>query len=111
MMGLFIVFLLVFPDKQKRRSIYLFRRGLFRAGIKINAATHTYREQASGYCDVEERGIQPIFLNRCKWNSTFKRHIKIKKKKEKELLLPQVLRGSACLRRKCLFMFREAPGC
>ena len=46
---LFIVFLLVFPDKQKRRSIYLFIRGLFRAGIKTNAATHTYREQGSGY--------------------------------------------------------------
>ena len=41
--------------------------------------------------EAEERGIQPVFFNKCKWNLTFKKHIEIKKKNE--LLLPQVLRG------------------
>ena len=73
--------------------------------------THTENKLVvTGGGEVEERGIQPIFLNKCKWNLTFKRHIKIKKKK-KELLLPQVLRGFACLRLGGLSMSREAPGC
>ena len=51
--------------------------------------THTENKlvTASGG-EAEERGIQPKFLNKCKWNLTFKRHIKIKIKK-KELQLPQ----------------------
>ena len=73
--------------------------------------THTENKlvTASGG-EAEERGIQPIFLNKCKWNLTFKRHIKIKIKK-KRTAVTAVLRGSACLRLGGLSMSREAPGC